>query len=120
MESKIHTGWDKTQTKPRQRQEQRAARQVYTVQGHLSPWGIILLLFLRKQVARPRHTQEKPQYTDLAAVGSTLSEALSQSHNLSGLARIALYKLQLPCLVTLNLPNSHGTFLSQKQTIKRL
>lgn len=64
-------------------------------------------------MARPQHTQQRPQYTDLAAVGSTSSEAHSQSHNPSGLARTALYKLQLPCLVTLNLPNSHG-FLSQR------
>lgn len=113
MESKIYTSWNKNQTKPRQRQGQRAARQVYTVQGHLSPWGI-LLLFLGKQVARPQHTQQRPRHTDLAAVGSTLSEAHSQGHNPSGLARAALYKLQLPCPVTLNLPNSHGTFLSQR------
>lgn len=83
-------------TKPKQNQGRGRNREqpgrFYTVQGHLSPWGI-LLLFLRKQVARPQHTQEKPQYTDLAVVGSTSSEAHSQSHNPLGLARTALYKL---------------------------
>lgn len=109
-----------TKTKQNQdRDRNREQSSSFTVSGHLRPWDI-LVLFFRKQVARPQDTQQRPQYTDLAVVASTSSEAHSQSHNPSGLARTALYNLQLPCLVTLNLPNSHGTFLSQRQTTERL
>lgn len=78
------------------------------------------MLFLEKQGARPQHTQHRSQNRDSAAVDSTLSKAHSQSHNPSGLARTTLYKLQLPCLATLNLPNSHGTFLPQRPSVRRL
>lgn len=110
-------------TKPKQNQRRDRNREQpgrFTPSRAISVPGASCCSSSESKWPDPRHTQEKPQYTDLAAVGSTSSEALSQSHNPSGLARTALYKLQLPCLVTLNLPNSHGTFLSQRQTIKWL
>lgn len=99
MESKIHTA--------KQNPNKTETGTVNSQAGLHGPGTPQCCSSLESKGQTPAHSA-KAENTDLAAVDSTLSGAHSQSRNPSGLARIALYKLLLPYLVTLNLPDSHG------------